>query len=380
MKRTFKIGLLMMVLLFALGCGKKEVSKERVYGFFDGFFAKEGLVEDGLPVILHDANCNQRFIACSIMNCEHLEDSEECEAYIEGRMYTIIYDGKMYYFCSVYGYITDVWVKELSGSGRTKVTTIPYHYEKRYFLLYDGKLYFGATEAIDADKTEESLPFLVEFDLNTYEHRKITEGEQHDQYEDYKYDKIEILDGELYYEFNAYMPDYHELHQEAMTGDNILEDLEEAEKLRDYCVCKVNLDTLEKTQLFTGEDFERYEFMGLSGDYLIFYDTETNGAVRMDSSGVMETLVTPEGLEVWEFSVGNIVMGDYIVTYNYKDNTVSFISVKDGTKLKRDQKESEPVPLVYNEAIDAVYAIDRTTGKQRRCIISVKDLISGNFE
>ena len=220
-KRSIQKILLIILALFALGCGDKEDTENRMYGDVSGFFANEGFVKSGVPVKLLDATSNQFFIACSIMNCEHTSKSEECEARLEDMsvgIYTIIYNEKMYYFQWMYEYVTDVWVKELSGSGHSKVATIPYKYEKRYFILADGKFYFSATEAIGSDEdVEESKPFLVEFDLNTYECRKLTEPEA---YEDYSFQKLEVLDGSLYYVYYAYMPDYFKLLREMETMED----------------------------------------------------------------------------------------------------------------------------------------------------------------
>ena len=314
MKKHVKIIVLMLLVLSALGCGQKEGVSQRMYGDPDGFFANEGFVRDGHLVKILDPVKDEFFIACSIMNCEHTADSEECEANFEnyGYVYTIIFDGKMYYFQRVYGHITEIWVKELSGSGRSKVATIPYQYEQRGFVLYKNKLYFSAVEGVGSKSSDTSNAFLVEFDLNTYDCRKLTETLD---YEEYSFQKLEVLDNSLYYYYFAYMPEYFDLVFAADT----MEDYENAEEYRDCCICKVDLTTLETTELFAEEDFERYELRGATDDYLILYEKENHNILKMTPQGELITVVSSGDIPVSEFDGYSTVMGDYVVCRNYRD-------------------------------------------------------------
>ena len=376
MRKKLSIILLVICVFFCIGCKTKDISRQNVYGNGNGFFAKEGFVLSGTPVEFVDALSNKTFIACSILNCEHIEGSEECEAMLEDSnyVYTIIFDGKMYYLQHAEDYTTNLWVKELAGSGRSKVATIPYSFEKRQFVLNDGKLYFGAKEGIGEDKLKESLPFLVELDLNTYECRKLTEPEA---YEDYSFQKLDILDGSLYYVYYAYLEDYFKVYQEAVTGDNILEDLEKAEELRHVQICKVDLDTLEKTSLFTGDEFERYEFYGVSGEYLVFFDTKEQSIVRMTSDGEKKVLKQFTGVRYLEFGINEVLFGDYI-SYTEADKKV-FISIQDEKKVERSIKENEPGIFLYNKAIDSVLVIGNNSGSDKFYIMTVEDYIAGDF-
>lgn len=354
----------MLIILISIVFWRNDTeNKEKAYGYIKTFFASEGMVaitDEQVKYI--DPISGQVYMLCSIPNCLHNKENENCEANIEAQ-YGLIYDGKVYYF--VRNFLeTEIWVKELSGSGKSKFVTIPYKTKLRDSILTDGKFYFSAYEELGEYGTEKSGMFIVELDLKTGECRKITEEED---YENYSINKIEIFGGALYYTYTAYRPEYFEMQTEIETQEDVIK----LETYRDIWVRKVDLDNLENIEFSDGENFERYELKGVSGEYLILIDNIDSEIIAVNRDGKKKVLAVLGQFD-WMY---NVIFGEY-VGYQSGGKDI-YIHVETGEKFERIIKNIGTV-FLYNEELDAVCVME----DYNKCIyhiIKVDDYIVGNY-
>lgn len=342
--------------------GKKDTyTHETIYGEGGLCFSPEGVCITVSGLRFFDPVTSELSYLCRIPNCTHETSNEECEAFkISYANGAFIYEGNLYYF-ERKPLVSEIWVRELAGSGERKLAEVPFTPKDEYFIIVDGKLYCTVTEALDDYGIERSGLFLVEIDINTGAYRRLTEEES---YGNYKIKELEIFNGELYYNCTVYPEGYDEMYQEHLKGKISLSEIiaTQTEVLH-----KVNLDTLEKTNCYNDE--ERYILCGTGGGYLIVWDSLTGEILAVDKKEKAKVIGTA-------VSSGVIypVMGDYVGYI--EDEKVVFVSLSTGKETEREWKNCGAV-ISYNSTLDAIFTLEKLNNYN---IFSVDDFISGDFE
>ena len=373
MKKRIKLILvitgILIVGLIAVGiflCNRdREYVSGKSYGGNGFFFAPEGACSITTCIQFIDPVTSQTHYLCRIPNCNHEESNKECEAWT-GPTCALIYDECLYYFER--GALESViWVRELAGSGESKLMTVPFKPTRKGYIVVDGRLYCTVTEPVDDYGMERSKEFLVEIDLERGEYRKLTEEEP---YEDYAIKDLDIFNGCLYYTCEVRMPEYHEIF-DTINEKGSLAVNKELEEYQHILLHKVDLDTLDKTDCYNDE--ERYILHDVSGEYMVLWDSLTGEIIAVNEAGEEKSV---GNVELHARLVAYPVMGEY-VAYTEDEKTV-FVSLESGERYEREYKEPGPI-ISYNEKLDALFMlINRNKGIYR--IVSVEDFIAGNYE
>ncbi len=254
MKKFLSIIIVCMLLFVFASCGEKEETEVQYYETFHNVSpTREGVFycspDDDL-LHMRAVDTGEDIIMCYDPNCAHEPASVDnpdpkCKAALfpNGQAHVVCYDGYLYYFEMVGLRETNIYKMEVGGSGRTRISTIPYRANpSQAVTIYNDKMYFIVLEISEPDSSGEieTKQYIMEYDLKNNKYCLATNCIENNVY------YIQLTKKFIY-----------------LIGND---------SNGDMLVKRINKETLEEEIFITPEEYKSCRMCRAYDDYYIYYD------------------------------------------------------------------------------------------------------------